>query len=46
MTLRPDSGDDFDAVAGELSDALGQTLSHSKRGSHVVLPIPKIADGA
>jgi glutamate synthase domain-containing protein 1 len=44
LTLRPDSGDDIDAVAGDLSRHLGQTLSHSKRGSHLVLTIPKNAE--
>ena len=44
LTLRPDSGDDIDAVAGDLSEHLGQTLGHSKRGSHLVLTIPKDAE--
>ena len=44
LTLRPDNGDDIDAVAGDLSRHLGQTLGHSKRGSHLVLTIPKNAE--
>ena len=44
LTLRSDRDDGIDEVAGPLSEHLGQALSHSKRGSHLVLTIPKNAE--
>jgi glutamate synthase domain-containing protein 1 len=41
LTLRSDRGDDIDHVAADLEAHLGQTMGRSKRGSHVVLTIPK-----
>jgi methylamine---glutamate N-methyltransferase subunit A len=41
LTLRADRGDGVDQVAADLSKHLGRTLVSSKRGSHVVLTVPK-----
>jgi len=41
LTLRANRGDGIDQVAADLSKALGRKFGSSKRGSHVVLTIPK-----
>ena len=41
LTLRADRGDGIDQVAADLSKEVGRKLGSSKRGSHVVLTIPK-----
>jgi glutamate synthase domain-containing protein 1 len=41
LTLRADRGGDLGDIAGDLSKHLGQTLNASKRGSHLVVTVPK-----
>lgn len=40
LTLRSDRGEPIDGITADLSKELGKKLQSSKRGSHLVLPIP------
>jgi glutamate synthase domain-containing protein 1 len=44
LTLRAHQGGTIAGVTGELSGHLGQELGSSKRGSHIVLTIPKASE--